>query len=890
MSDSDDDMNGSSRPARNQPPQWWIEVPDPAQFLAQPKARKWTLKAKGYCRCTICRKSENDPPKLVSLRHYSQHHRRQRVRQERPVLVNLDATTPAAAADPPAGSTSPASMDYDNQPIAQVDLETTEFPFDVEAAVLNDIPDFAEAQDPFDIEDEPMDTNCLSTLADFIEDYTECAGPVHQSLLAARPLPNRDTVDHSTIEQVIYGTNLALVGQWNLAHSAIQFNMTQQWNIFRYGLLLGRLASGSGAGLPRHAGIEDLERFMSFDAARPAVRTLRSAERHLSPDVKDLLEVHAACSYQYCQKVFYQFRSSSEFKTGAMCSQCKTVLDGEKNLGLVPFPRMRLAVALERLLNIDGVEKMIEQAEARRQADEEFDKEKFPDIKVYRQAYSGSDWSLKALDGLYTVEPQLDSSLIVRINLGIDWYQQSRGNHARTSSVGPVIGHVTNLPVKLRGSMPLSLLLAITPGPSEIRGENLHQYLLPLCLELRQARLHGLTVRTPSHPNGRRVYVVAGAICCDGPARVSIAGGPNFNRMGQFCIRCDVVKKHQYKPESHHSQPPEGFRLAHLPDDIERYGPIYSWWLFVYERMNKLLKSANGHAADTPLIAFKKFLRLGSLETLSNYKSGQRDLPAQYLAARSSQAFRAAIASVNSIEEQRDIFAWQEEHAAAESRAQVGDGADRREPSPITVKKHRMSHLTSSQVHDICNAWSKDRLARVTVKQNSVDPGSAHVLNHVADFYTHFRIGRNHFRTAGPGLCLSSRLADSDFFKYRGCFFERRSDVDVLNCIQRRTAVGLIDSVFEIAATGKDDSRVLKRFIKVYMLKPYERTDPYRFAQRLPFMNIWLWQADLSDTRIWPLVPERMDALKPVVIKPLYSMPENRRSPKVWAFKAITHT
>jgi hypothetical protein len=114
---------------------------------------------------------------------------------------------------------------------------------------------------------------------------------------------------------------------------------------------------------------------------------------------------------------------------------------------------------------------MIEQAEARRQADEEFDRKKFPSLKLYRQAYSGSNWLLKALDGLYTVEPQPDGSLIVRLNLGIDWYQQSRGNHARTSSIGPIIAHVTNLPVQLRGSMPLALLLAITPG-------EIHSYLV----------------------------------------------------------------------------------------------------------------------------------------------------------------------------------------------------------------------------------------------------------------------------------------------------------------------------------------------------------------------------------------------------------------------------
>jgi hypothetical protein len=138
------------------------------------------------------------------------------------------------------------------------------------------------------------------------------------------------------------------------------------------------------------------------------------------------------------------------------------------------------------------------------------------------------------------------------------------------------------------------------------------------------------------------------------------------------------------------------------------------------------------------------------------------------------------------------------------------------------------------EVRDIRLAWNNGRFATINVRENfsASGPGD-HVLNHAANLYTRFWIGRSYFRTAGSGLSLSSRLANSDLYKYRGCFFERRTDVDVLNCGQRRTVVGLIDSVFEISATGCDGEVVYKRCIKVHMLKPYEKRDPYRFAERL---------------------------------------------------------
>jgi hypothetical protein len=291
---------------------------------------------------------------------------------------------------------------------------------------------------------------------DFITDYIACTKPLDPKIpwIDSSAGATVKGAHLSTLEQVIYGTNIALVAQWHLSQSAVQFNMTQAWNIFRYGVKIGQAGTGS-SNTPAGANVEE-----AFRPTASSVRTLRSAERHLSPDFKDLLVGHAACSNAECQHVFYGITRLEDFKVGSPSGVCRTVPDGDRNVGLVRFPRMRLGVALERLMQIEGVEELCEQANARRERDEEFDRQRYPNKKMYRDAYSGSDWDLKP-----DQHPIDDSRyLVLHMDFGIDWYQPSRPNGARMQSIGPIIGHVTNLPQRLRASPALTLLLGITPG------------------------------------------------------------------------------------------------------------------------------------------------------------------------------------------------------------------------------------------------------------------------------------------------------------------------------------------------------------------------------------------------------------------------------------------
>lgn len=143
---------------------------------------------------------------------------------------------------------------------------------------------------------------CSPTWSDFIDKYIECTRSLDPTLLPSDTpaTTSQDTSRRSIFEQVIYSTSVALVAQWNMPHSAIQFHMTQAWNIFQYGLVVGRMSSNKAM---LDTSVVEQQRIVRMETAAPAVRTLRSAERHLSVNHTDAIVVHAACSNVLCQNV-----------------------------------------------------------------------------------------------------------------------------------------------------------------------------------------------------------------------------------------------------------------------------------------------------------------------------------------------------------------------------------------------------------------------------------------------------------------------------------------------------------------------------------------------------------------------------------------------------------
>jgi hypothetical protein len=183
----------------------------------------------------------------------------------------------------------------------------------------------------------------------------------------------------------------------------------------------------------------------------------------MSPGYSDMLLIHAACTDVLCQHVFYRYYQRSDSKTGSLSEVCRIAPDGEKNIGIVPFPRMPLATALKRFLRRARTEEMCEESEERRRRDKASDFQFYGNMAIYRDAYSSSAWDTESLKGEPTGEGE---HLILHVNIGIDGYQPTRSNHARMQSVGPIIALLTNLPLKKRANMSYALLLGITPGES----------------------------------------------------------------------------------------------------------------------------------------------------------------------------------------------------------------------------------------------------------------------------------------------------------------------------------------------------------------------------------------------------------------------------------------
>ena len=76
------------------------------------------------------------------------------------------------------------------------------------------------------------------------------------------------------------------------------------------------------------------------------------------------------------------------------------------------------------------------------------------------------------------------------------------GTHAASYSLGVIAMQLADLPNHLKHSLNLTGLLGLIPGPREPKASNLYKFLLPLCMELRQAFELGVDVRTPKKPDG----------------------------------------------------------------------------------------------------------------------------------------------------------------------------------------------------------------------------------------------------------------------------------------------------------------------------------------------------------------------------------------------------
>ena len=116
--------------------------------------------------------------------------------------------------------------------------------------------------------------------------------------------------------------------------------------------------------------------------------------------------------------------------------------------------------------------------------------------KIYRQQDDGSAWDDEEGEGA------LAGALSVTVNLDIEWANPSSNRSASADSMGPISLQVADLPLQLRSAFCLSMIMGVTPGPRQPRATNLFKHLVPIVLELRAAREHGMWIRTPKYPAG----------------------------------------------------------------------------------------------------------------------------------------------------------------------------------------------------------------------------------------------------------------------------------------------------------------------------------------------------------------------------------------------------
>lgn len=274
--------------------------------------------------------------------------------------------------------------------------------------------------------------------------------------------------------------------------------------------------------------------------------------------------------------------------------------------------------------------------------------------------------------------------------------------------------------------------------------------------------------------------------------------------------------------------------LSHLPDDIEAHGPCPSWWLFGFERNNKILKGANtnGHASNTPLTAMNKFIYLALLERLGSYQPPEGDLGAAYLAARSAEAFRTAFGEVNMTEEEREARFWTQEREGSEP---IPNGHNRLDETVMEVVTCRTDPMSLSDRTMVRTQWNSNPRARhkVRLRSESANPDNAElVLPTEVQCWTEFWIGRNFFSLPKRQAFPVANIAIPDLATYNGAFIEWRSDSDIFACVSRQVYLGIIEGIYQVEATNAT-AKESRRFMKLHLLMPYQGVDPYKFQQRM---------------------------------------------------------
>ncbi|THH29183.1 hypothetical protein EUX98_g5001, partial [Antrodiella citrinella] len=135
------------------------------------------------------------------------------------------------------------------------------------------------------------------------------------------------------------------------------------------------------------------------------------------------------------------------------------------------------------------------------------------------------------------------SELRIGVTMGFDGFGFTRSTFAAKHSSGALSLCIANLDTFMRYRPENLLLCGLTPGPKELTSDELQFFMRAFVCDLLQMYDHGILVKTPAFPEGRRVRVVLVAVCCDHPALCRMCGFADHASKKNFCTKCKIHRK-----------------------------------------------------------------------------------------------------------------------------------------------------------------------------------------------------------------------------------------------------------------------------------------------------------------------------------------------------------
>jgi hypothetical protein len=95
---------------------------------------------------------------------------------------------------------------------------------------------------------------------------------------------------------------------------------------------------------------------------------------------------------------------------------------------------------------------------------------------------------------------------------------------------------------------------------------------------------------------------------------------PGFLRFAVTFSQLTLTLSFQLHPDE---VKPNHHWLVHIFDQLDDYGPVYNFWTFLFERLNKVLKSyaTNNHVGEVETTFFRAFSRDVALRDLVSITS-----------------------------------------------------------------------------------------------------------------------------------------------------------------------------------------------------------------------------------------------------------------------------